>query len=112
MVQGIQRFRQVRAASCVILYVLCGCIVLGVDDCLEGVPTRPYISGGDRVTWKVLAKYSWSPTTTQSSSFICTAASSTPIRVVTKEVRYIHGLSLTLEHSMPINSPAALGLTA
>ena len=22
------------------------CIALGVDDCLEGVPTRPYISGG------------------------------------------------------------------
>ena len=25
--------------------------------------------------------------------------------------RYIHELSLTLEHSMPISSPAALGLT-
>ena len=59
---------------------------------------------GDRVTWKVLAEYSWSPTTTQSGS-------STPIRVVTKEVRYIHELSLTLEHSMSISSPAALGLT-
>jgi len=34
-----------------------------------------------------------------------------PIRVVTKEVRYIHVLSLTLEHSMPTRSPAALGLT-
>ena len=66
---------------------------------------------GDRVTWKVLAEYSWSPTTTQSGSFHCTAASSTPIRVVTKEVRYIHELSLTLEHSMPISSPAVLGLT-
>ena len=22
------------------------CIALGVDDCLEGVPARPYISGG------------------------------------------------------------------
>ena len=26
MVQGTQRFRQVRAASCVIPYVLCGCL--------------------------------------------------------------------------------------
>ena len=35
-----------------------------------------------------------------------------PIRVVTKEVRYIHELSLTLEHSMPVSSPAVPGLTA
>ena len=41
-----------------------------------------------------------------------TAASSTPIRVVTKEVRYIYKLSLTLEHSMPVSSPAASGLTS
>ena len=34
-----------------------------------------------------------------------------PIRVVTREVRYIHEISLTLEHSMPISSPAAPGLT-
>ena len=34
-----------------------------------------------------------------------------PIRVVTKEVRYIHELSLTLEHSMSISSPAVPGLT-
>ena len=34
-----------------------------------------------------------------------------PIRVVTREVRYIHELSLTLEYSMPISSPAAPGLT-
>ena len=67
---------------------------------------------GDRVTWKILAEYSWSPTTTQSGSFLCTAASSMPIRVVTKEVRYIHELSLTLEHSLPISSPAASGLTS
>src|SRR6185437_1272577 len=80
--------------------------------CFEGVPARPYISGGDRVTWKVLAEYSWNPTTTQSGSFLCTAASSTPVQVVTREVRYIHELSLTLEHSMPISSPAILGLTA
>src|SRR6185503_11563004 len=66
----------------------------------------------DRVTWKVLAEYSWSPTTTQSDSFLCTAASSMPIRVVTKEVRYIHKLSLTLEYSMPISSPVAPGLIA
>ena len=66
---------------------------------------------GDRVTWKVLAEYSWSRTTTQSGSFLCTATSSTPIRVVTREVKYIHQLSLTLEHSMPISSPAAPVLT-
>ena len=87
------------------------CIALGVDDYLEGVPARPYISGGDRVTWKVLAEYSWSPTTTQSSSFLCIAASSMPIRLVTKVVRYIHELSLTLEYSMSISSPAVPGLT-
>ena len=66
--------------------------------------------GGDRVTWKVLAEYSWSPTTTQSGSFLYTAASSMSIRVVTKEVRYIHELSLTLEHFMSISSPAVPGL--
>ena len=87
------------------------CIALGVDDRLERVPACPYISG-DRVTWKVLAEYSWSPTTTQSDSFLCTAASSMPIRIVTKEVRYIYELSLTLEHSISINSPAVPGLTA
>ena len=93
--------------SCVI------CIALGVDDdCLEGVPARPYISGGERVTWKVLAEYSWSPTTTQSDSFLCTVASSTPIWVITKEVSYIHELSLTLEHSISISSPAVPGLTS
>ena len=80
--------------------------------CFEGVPARPYISGGrGKVTWKVLAEYSWSPTTTQSGSFLCTAASSTPIRVVTREIRYIHELSLTLEHSIPMSSLAAPGLT-
>ena len=66
---------------------------------------------GDRVTWKVLAEYSWSPTTIQSGSFLRTAASSTPNRIVTREVRYIPELSLTLEHSMPISSPATPGLT-
>src|SRR6185312_6596688 len=72
----------------------------------------PLYIRGDRVTWKVLAVYSWSSTTIQSCSFLCTAASSTPIRVVTREIRYIHELSLILEHSMPISSPAALGLTS
>ena len=73
----------------------------------EGVPAHPYILRGDRVTWKILAEYSWSPTTTQSDSSLCTAASSTPIRVVTVEIRYIH----KLEYFMPISSPAAPGLT-
>ena len=77
----------------------------------EGVPARPYISGGDRVTWKVLAEYSWSPTTVRSGSFLCTAASSAPIRIVIREIRYIHELSLTLEHSIPMSSPAVPGLT-
>jgi len=72
----------------------------------------PLCIRGDRVTWKVLAEYSWSPTTTQSNSFLCTAASSTPIQVVTREVRYILELLLTLEHSMPISSPATPGLTS
>ena len=87
------------------------CIALGVDYCLEGSLPALIYPGGDRVTWKVLAEYSWNPTTTQSDSFLCTAASPTPIRVVTKEVRYIHEQSLTLEHSMSISSPAIPGLT-
>ena len=86
------------------------CIALGVDDVLRGGPCPPLYIRGDRVTWKVLAKYNWSPTT-QSVSFYCTAASSTPIRVVTTEVKYIHELSLTVEHSIPVSSPAAPGLT-
>ena len=85
------------------------CIVLGVD-VFRGDPCPPLYIQGDRVTWKVLAEYSWSPTITQSGSFLCTVASSTPIRVVTKEVRYIHVLSLTLEYSMPVSSPIAPGL--
>ena len=76
---------------------------------LEGVPARPYISGGTGLHG--LAEYSWNPTTIQSGSFLCTAASPTSIRVVTKEVKYIHKLSLTLEHSMLISIPAAPGLT-
>ena len=86
------------------------CIGLVVDDVLRG-PCPPLYIRGDRVTWKVLAEYSWSPTLTQSDSSLCTAASSTPIRVLIREVRYILELSLTLEHSMPISSPAAPGLT-
>ena len=75
----------------------------------EGVPARPYISEGTWLHGKVLDEYSWSPTTTQSDSFLCTTASSTPIRVVIRDVRYIQELSLTLEHSMPISNPAAPG---
>ena len=86
------------------------CIALSVDDYLEG-SLLALIYPGDRVTWKVLAEYSWRPTTTQSGSFLYTAASSTPIRIVIREVRYIHELSLTLEYSMPISSPATPGLT-
>ena len=67
--------------------------------------------GGDRVTWKVLVEYSWSPTIVRSGSFLCTTASSTPIQVVTREVRYIHELSLTLEYSVLVSSPAAPSLT-
>ena len=93
--------------SCVVV-----CNALGVDDVSRGIAARPYISGGDRITWKVLAQYSWSPTSSQSGSFLCTAASSPPIRVVKREVRYIHELSLTLEHSIPISSPAVPGLTS
>ena len=85
-------------------------IALGVD-VFRGDPCPPLYIQGDRITWKVLAEYSWSPTITQSGSFLCIVASSTSIRVVTEKARYIHVLSLTLEHSMPINSPAAPGLT-
>ena len=91
--------------SCVVV-----CIALGVGDVSRGsLPALIY--PGDRVTWKVLAEYSWRPTTTQSGSFHYTAASSTPIRVGRREVSYTHELSLTLEHSMPISSPASTGLT-
>ena len=93
------------STSCVVV-----CIALGVD-VFRGGPCPPLYIRGDRVTWKVLAEYSWSPTTTQSGSFFCTAASPTHIRVVTREVRYIHELSLTLEYSMFVSSPVAPGLT-
>ena len=70
MVQGTQRFRQVRAASCVIPYVLCGCLYSLDVHMFRGVPCPPLYIRGDRVTWKVLAEYSWSPTTTWSDSFL------------------------------------------
>ena len=75
--------------------------------CFEGVPARPYISKGTGLHEKS------KPSTVGILQivFLCTAASSTPIRVVTREIRYIHELSLTLEYSMTINSPADLGLT-
>ena len=60
--------------------------------CFEGVPARPYISGGDMVKWKVLAEYSWSPTTTWSGSLLVLQLVLHLIRVVTGEVRYIHEL--------------------
>ena len=86
------------------------CIVLGVDDVLRGsLPALIYPGGQGYM--EVLAEYSGNPTTTQWGSFLCTVASSTPIRVVKREVRYIHELFLTLEHSIPIISPAAPGLT-
>ena len=49
------------------------CIALGlvmVVSRLEGVPVRPYILWEDRVTWKILVEYCWSPTTTYSGSFL------------------------------------------
>ena len=112
MVQGTRRFRQVRAASSVIPYVLCGGLYCLRCRCVSrGVPARPYIFGGTGLHGKS------QPTTVgvllqhDRVVFLCTAASSMPIRVVTKEVGYIHELSLTLEHSMPISSPAVPGLT-
>ena len=84
MVQGTQRFRQVRAASCVLPYVLCGGLYCLRCWCVSRGPFPPLYIRGDRVTWKVLAEYRWSPTTARSGSFLCTSASSTPIRVVTK----------------------------
>ena len=64
--------------SCVVV-----CIALGVD-VFRGGPCLPLYIRGDRVTRKVLAEHSWSPTTARSGSFLCTATSSIPIRVVYK----------------------------
>ena len=77
----------------------------------EGVPARSYILWGDRVTGKVLAEYCWSPSTTRSGSFLVLQLVLRLIRVVTREVRYIHVSYLTLEYSMPMRSPVAQGLT-
>ena len=79
---------------------------------LKGFLPALIYPGGDMVTWKVLVEYSWSPITARSGSFLHTAASSTPIRVVTRKVRYIYELSLILKHSMHVSSPAAPGLTS
>ena len=84
MVQGTERFRQVRAASCVIPYVLCCCLYCLRCWCVWRGPCPPLFIQGDRVTWKVLAEHSWNPITTQSGSFLCTADSSMPIQVVYK----------------------------
>ena len=88
------------------------CIALGVDPLSRGsLPALIY--PGDRVTWKVLTEYNWSPSTAQLGSFLVLQLVLCLFdRVVTKEVRYIHELSLTLEHSMPMSSPAVPGLTS
>ena len=87
------------------------CIALGVDDLWRGsLPALIYPGGQGYM--ESPSRVHWSPTATQSGSFLCTAASSMLIRVVTKEVRYIHELFLTLEHFMSISSPAVLGLTS
>ena len=45
------------------------CIALGVD-VFRGGPCLPLYIPGDRVTWKVLVEYYWSPTAIQSGSFL------------------------------------------
>ena len=84
------------------------CIALGVDDFGGGSLPALIYPGGQG--------YMESPSRVQLESYyntigsiLCTAASSTPIRVVTREVRYIHELSLTLQYSIPISSLAAPG---
>ena len=85
------------------------CIALGVDDIWRGsLPALIYPGGQGYME----SPSRWSSSTIQSGSFLCTTSSSTPIRVVTREVRYIHELSLTLEHYMTISSPAAPGMTS
>ena len=69
MVQGTQKFRQVRTASCVIPYVMCGGLYYKCR-CVSRVSLPALIYPGDRVTWKVLPEYSWSPSTTRSGSFL------------------------------------------
>ena len=46
------------------------CILSGIVRSFGGVPARPYIPWGDRVTWKVLAGYVRSPTPSGSGSFL------------------------------------------
>ena len=46
---------------------------------LRAVPARPYIVWGDRVIWKVLAEYCWSPITTWSGSFLALQPSTTGV---------------------------------
>ena len=84
MVQGTQWFRQVRAASCIIPYVLCGGLYCLRCWCVSRGSLSALIYPRDRFTWKVLAEYNWSSTIAWSGSFLCTATSSTPIRVVYK----------------------------
>ena len=86
------------------------CIALGVDVLRGYLPTLIYPGGQGYM--ESPSRVQLESTTTQSGNFLCTAASSMPIRVVTKEVRYIHELFLTLEHSMSISSPAVPGLTS
>ena len=84
-------------------------IALGVGDVSRGsLPALIYPGGQGYME----SPSRWSSSTIQSGSFLCTTASSTPIRVVTREVRYIHELSLTLEYSMLVSSPAAPGLSS
>ena len=78
--------------------------------CFEGVPARPYISGGTGLHGKSL------PSTVgvllqhnRVVSFVLQLV--LRLQVVTREVRYIYELSLTLDHSMAISSPAAPSLT-
>ena len=51
--------------SCMIL-----CIPSGLVRSFGGVHVRPYIVWGNRVTWKVLAEYVYSPTPSGSGSFL------------------------------------------
>ena len=51
------------------MFYVVACIALGVD-VFRGGPCPPLYIWGYRVTWKVLADYSWSPTTTPSGSFL------------------------------------------
>ena len=91
--------------SCVVV-----CIALGVEVDLRGsLPALIYPGG--QVYMEGPSRVQLSPTTVRSGSLLCTAASPTPIWVVTREVRYIHELSFTLEYSMSISSPAVPGLT-